>query len=219
MIDATSTGTPHGYLALPPASVGPGVLLLHAWWGLNPFFIELADRLAREGFVVFAPDLNAGEIATTINDAKALMKRRDDAQLAQTVLAAHDLLRTHPAVRGTDLGTLGFSMGAGWAIWLSAEQPASIAATALFYGTWAIDFTPARSAYLGHYAEQDSWEPLDEVRAMETALHAAGRDTTLHFYPGTQHWFMETDRPEYDPHAAELAWQRTIAFFKAKLVA
>jgi carboxymethylenebutenolidase len=80
-----------------------------------------------------------------------------------------------------------------------------------------VDFTKVRAAILGHFAETDEWEPMDGVRAMEKDMKAAGLDVTLHVYPGVAHWFMEEDRPEYDPAAAALAWERTLAFLKKKL--
>ncbi len=71
---------PDGYLALQEANAGPGVLVLHAWWGLNGFFKNLCQRLAREGFVAFAPDLYHGQTATTVEDAKRLRSRLNQKQ-------------------------------------------------------------------------------------------------------------------------------------------
>lgn len=213
----TAAGVGTGVLALPPNNSGPGVLLLHAWWGLNPFFSELATRLAHEGYVVFAPDLNDGNVVTTVEDAEALMGQRDNDKTAQTVLAASDFLRKHLAVTGERIGVIGFSMGAAWAIWLSAERPADVEAVTLFYGAQPADFSTAQAAYQGHFAEADTWEPLDGVQAMERDMTSAGRDVTIHIYPGTAHWFVESDRPEYNHDAAELAWERTVAFLNEQL--
>ena len=77
----------NAYLAS-PANGGPGILLLHAWWGLKPFFKELCDQLAEHGYVVLAPDLRDGQIATTIDEAKELMQKSDDQLLGDTVMAA-----------------------------------------------------------------------------------------------------------------------------------
>ena len=86
-----------------------------------------------------------------------------------------------------------------------------------FYGTDDGDYRTARAAYLGHFAEHDDFEPLDSVRALETTIRAAGREVTFHVYPGTGHWFVEPHRPEYDAAAADLAWERTLTFLKARL--
>ena len=74
----------NAYLAV-PENGGPGVLLLHAWWGLKPFFKQVCDRLAGQGFTVLAPDLRDGQIATTIDEAKALMEKSDNQFVGDTV--------------------------------------------------------------------------------------------------------------------------------------
>jgi carboxymethylenebutenolidase len=209
------TGT--GYLALPEQQPGPGVIVLHAWWGLNPFFQELCDRLARAGFAAFAPDLYQGRIAATIDEAEALLDQRDSEAMQANASGALAYFRAHPAVRGDSVATLGFSMGGAWAAEMASVAPADIHAVVLFYGTVDANFTQARAAFLGHFGEDDEWEPLDGVRQMEADLRSAGRAVTLHFYPGAQHWFFETNRPEYDAEAAELAWQRTTEFLRAHL--
>src|SRR5580765_31221 len=107
------TGT--GYLALPEQQYGPGVIVLHAWWGLTPFFQELCDRLARAGFVAFAPDLYQGRTATTIDEAQALLDQRDSEAMQAIASGALAYFRAHSAVRGDSIAALGFSMGAAWA--------------------------------------------------------------------------------------------------------
>jgi carboxymethylenebutenolidase len=206
-----------GYLAIPERGHGPGVLVLHAWWGLKPFFMQVCDQLATEGFVALAPDLYQGKTAATIDEAQALLEQRDFELMQATADGALAYLRGHPATRGGTIGTLGFSMGAAWAIVLASVAPESIAAAVIFYGTEGADFSAARAAYLGHYAEEDEWEPLDGVRQMEADMRAAGRDVTIHLYPGVKHWFVEADRPEYAREAADLAWARTYDFLWARL--
>jgi carboxymethylenebutenolidase len=215
----TEAGKGAGYLALPPNGAGPGVLVLHAWWGLNDFFKQLCDRLAAAGFVALAPDLYDGKIAETIDEAERLLKEADSASMQGAALGAMAYLRQLGAVRGAGLGAIGFSMGGWWAVQLSKLAPEQIAAAVIFYGSGEGDFTKARAAYLGHYAEADPWEPDEEVRAMEAALRAAGRAVTFYTYPGAGHWFFESNRPDaYHPEAAALAWERTIAFLREHLV-
>jgi carboxymethylenebutenolidase len=209
------TGT--GYLALPESEQGPGVMVLHAWWGLNSFFEELCDRLARAGFVAFAPDLYQGRTAATIEEAEALLGQRDLEAMEALAAGALAHIRAHPAVRGDGVAALGFSMGAAWATALASGAPDDIAAAVLFYGAEAADFAASRAAYLGHFADDDEWEPIEGVHQMEADLRAAGRDVTFHIYPGARHWFFETNRPEYHAQAAELAWQRTIEFLRKHL--
>jgi carboxymethylenebutenolidase len=209
------TGT--GYLAVPEQQHGPGVLVLHAWWGLNSFFQELCDRLARAGFVAFAPDLYQGRIAATIDEAQTLLDQRDSKAMQAIASGALAYFRAHPSVRGDSVAALGFSMGAAWAAELASAAPADIHAVVLFYGTVAADFAQAQAAYLGHFAADDEWEPIEGVREMEADLRSAGRAVTLHFYLGAQHWFFESNRPEYDAESAELAWQRTTEFLQTHL--
>jgi len=201
------------YLAS-PQNGGPGVLVLHAWWGLNPFFKQVCDQLAEQGFTALAPDLYQGRIAKTIDEAKALMEKRDSELMAHTVTAAKDHLVSLRA--GKPVGVLGFSMGASWSIVVACDEP-DVSAAVLFYGSEGADFNQMSAKILGHYGELDEWEPLDGVRQMETDMKAAGLDVTIHIYPKVGHWFAEQDRPEYDSTAAQLAWQRTYEFLKKNI--
>lgn len=210
--------TAQGYLALPDGGSGPGVLALHAWWGLNDCFRAICDRLAAAGFVVLAPDLFGGAVARTVEQAEALVGQADSPAIERVALAALNRLRDHPAVDGRPLGALGFSFGAAWAIHLAAERPADLRAVTLYYGAYTVDFSKARAAYQGHFAESDPYEPAEGVAEMEAAMRAAGREVAFYTYPGTGHWFAENDRPDaYRRDAAELAWGRTVAFLGERL--
>jgi carboxymethylenebutenolidase len=215
-------GTMEGYLALPERGHGPGVLVLHAWWGLTPFFKDVCERLAAEGFVAFAPDRYGGPTAATIEEAEALQQQREDQVRTEAALVASvEFLSANEAVVGEGLGALGFSAGAAWALLLSVRKPDLIRAVVAFYGTglWLqSEYSVARAAYLGHYAEVDEWEPVDEVRGTEEALRAAGHDVTFYTYPGVGHWFFEEDRADhYDAEASRLAWERTVEFLRVRL--
>ena len=214
-MDAGRAGT--GYLALPDTGQGPGVLLLHSWWGLTPFIRDLCDRLAAEGFVVLAPDLLSGARPEGVDEAEALLQGADANELAHLVRSSLQTLRDLPATEDGPVGSVGFSMGASLGLWLSARVPDQVGATVAFYGGQDIDFAGASSAYLGHYAEKDSYVDEDGLVLLEADLHLLGLDTTFHRYPGTAHWFFEADRPEHDPEAAALAWDRTIAFLHSYL--
>lgn len=205
--------TANAYLAAPESS-GPGVLVLHAWWGLKPFFKEVCDRLAEQGFTALAPDMYQGRIANTIGEAEALLDQRDAELMGDIVKAAKEYLVSLDA--GKPIGVVGFSMGASWALIVAANEP-DVSAVVLFYGSGGVDFTPVQAKILGHYVEEDEWEPLDGIKAMENDMKAAGVETTFHFYPKVGHWFVEADRPEYDPGSAKLAWDRTFAFLRMSL--
>ena len=85
----------------------------------------------------------------------------------------------------------------------------------LFYGTGGGDFSTSKAAYLGHFAEQDDFEPLANVEDLAAALRKTGRSVDFHVYPGVGHWFFEPDRTQaYNAAAAKLAWERTLAFLR-----
>jgi carboxymethylenebutenolidase len=206
-----------GYLALPSQADAPGVLVLHAWWGLNPIFKQLCDRLAAEGFAAFAPDLREGHIATTVDEAKRLLNELDEMKNQAVVEAAIVFLRHRPEVRKEALSVIGFSMGAAWSLVATEERPQDICKVVLFYGSYSdLQFSNAKAEILGHFAEVDEWEPAEEVSTMENNMRAAGLNPVFHKYPNTSHWFFENDRPEFNAEAAKLAWTRTLEFLKAK---
>lgn len=202
----------NGYLALPEQPNAPGVLVLHAWWGLNAFFKSMCDRLAAEGFVVFAPDLNEGRVAKTIDEAKEIMSSLDEQKKYEVAIAAIEFLRERPEVHKEPFSIIGFSMGAAWSLILASERPEDIHKAVLFYGAGEGNFAKIRAEILGHFSDTDEWEDIDYVRSMESDMRKAGLNTTFHIYPQLPHWFFEDDRPEFNPQAAELAWRRTLDF-------
>ena len=203
----------NAYVASPERG-GPGVLVLHAWWGLKPFFKQVCDQIAEQGFVALAPDLYQGRIANTIDEAKGLLEKRDIELMGDTVKAAKAHLMS--LATGDSIGAVGFSMGAAWSVALAAYE-SGVAAVVLFYGSNSLDFSKMKAKVLGHFAEVDEWEPQEDVRAMEKAMKDAGVDVALHVYPKVGHWFVELDRPEYDAAAASLAWERTYEFLNISL--
>jgi len=207
-----------GYLALPAETNAPGVLVLHAWWGLNPFFKSLCDRLASEGFAVFAPDLNNGRVAGTVEEAKQIMSELEFERKQAIAAASPDFLLSRPEVRKEALSLIGFSMGAAWSLVLASQRPEDIGKVVLFYGTDSTEFSKIEADILGHYSDVDEWEPLDQVRIMEADMRTAGLKPTFHIYPNTNHWFFEEDRPEYNSQAAGLAWTRTLEFLRGQEV-
>jgi carboxymethylenebutenolidase len=204
----------NGYLALPAQEPAPGVIVLHAWWGLNQIFRNLCDRLASEGFVVFAPDLNEGRVASTIDEAKEIMSSLDGQRKYEVAMAAVDFLRARPEVRKEPFDLIGFSMGGAWSLVLASERPEDIHKVVLFYGAGEGDYKKMKADVLGHFSDVDEWEDIDYVRSMEGDMRNAGLNTTFHIYPRLPHWFFEEDRPEFNPEAAELAWQRTLEFLR-----
>jgi carboxymethylenebutenolidase len=203
-----------GYLAIPAQPNAPGVIVLHAWWGLNAFFKSLCDRLAAEGFVAFAPDLNEGKVAKTVDEAKQIMSASNSERKHAVAAASPDFLRGRPEVQKEGLTLIGFSMGAAWSLVLASEYPEDIRKVVLFYGSEGAEFSKIKAEIIGHYSDVDEWEPLDDIRVMESNMRTGGLNPTFYIYPNKSHWFFEEDRPEYDTEAAELAWTRTLEFLR-----
>jgi carboxymethylenebutenolidase len=210
------------YLTIPPSGKGPGVLVLHAWWGLNDFFRGFCDKLGQEGFVALAPDMYSGTTVQTIEEAEQFMSHWDQEQVVPAIiLPAVEKLEKHPAVNGHSLGVVGFSLGGYWALWLAQKMPELFKAVVLFYGTngGGGDFERSTAAFLGHFAEMDPYETKPTIEELEKNLKGANRPVTFYTYPGTGHWFFEKDRSEaYNGQAAQLAWERTLKFLNASLV-
>lgn len=204
----------HGYLSLPSRPDAPGVIVLHAWWGLNSFFKSVCDRLAAEGFAAFAPDLNEGRVATTVDEAKQIMSEADSERQQSIAAALVNFMHVRPEVRKEPLSLIGFSMGAAWSLVLATEQPDEFGKMVLFYGVGDGDFAKIRAEILGHFSDVDEWEPIESLRAMEAEMQTAGLSPTFHIYPQVPHWFFEEDRPEFDPEAAQQAWKRTLEFLR-----
>jgi carboxymethylenebutenolidase len=212
------------WLARPTAGAeGPGVLLLHAWWGLNETIRQFADRLADEGFIVLAPDMFGGVVVDTGEAAEREVSQRDAAwkeTLAIVRDGAERVLGDRGEI-GRGIGVVGFSFGAAYAIELAAEPPPDLAidAVVLCYGTgWEHDWSSSAAAFQGHYAENDQFESAESVDGLEASLRAGGRTVDFHRYPGVGHWFMEPDRADaYDAAAAELAFGRIVAFLRENL--
>ena len=209
---------PEGYSSVPPSGTGPGILVLHAWWGLNDTIKEIFDSLSAEGYVAFAPDLYNGKLAKNIAEAEALSNELNSQQAMAVTRQAVDFLSDHKQVIGVKLGVGGFSLGAYFALGISAEAPDHIKAVVVFYGTGDADFEKANAAYLGHFAVTDPYEPAENVAWVENALLSSGHDVTFYRYEAVGHWFFERDRLDaYDARAAQLAWDRTLSFLKGVL--
>ena len=206
---------PDGFLATPPDGKGRPVLVLHAWWGLNDTIKTFCKRLADAGFVAFAADLYHGKVTDQIAEAEklgaALDSRFEEARAE--VAHAAEFLKAYTGA--STIAVIGFSLGAVYAMDLSATKPESVRAVVLFYGSGPLDFSASQAAYLGHYAELDEYEPAEYMQETKEELEKANRPVTFYTYPGTKHWFFEPDRPDaYNPEAAALAWERTLTFLQ-----
>ncbi len=204
------------YFISPESGLGPGVLLLHSWWGLTWEMRRLADRLADDGYTVLAPDLNGGATFGEPAAAESHLADADANRLAHLTLSSLNLLSERAS--SPRVGVVGLSMGASLGLWASVRQPSIVAAVSGFYGAQSIDFAGATASYQFHYAEEDALLDTEEAALMEATIGLEGLAVEVHRYPGTRHWFFEADRPEYHPMASELAWERLQRFLAAALV-
>ncbi|HSQ38619.1 MAG TPA: dienelactone hydrolase family protein, partial [Anaerolineales bacterium] len=152
------------YLAKPKSAPRGGLLVLHAWWGLNDVFKDFCNRLADEGYLVLAPDLYNGAIAKTIPEAEKLRTKLKRDTTSKQILEALKQLRSEV---GQPVGLIGFSLGAYWGLWLIEEKPKDIAATVLFYGTRGGEYAKTKSAFLGHFAETDKFVAASGRKKLE----------------------------------------------------
>ena len=206
----------NAYMSIPESGKGPGVILLHAWWGLNTFFMRLCDLLSQEGFVALAPDLYHGEVATTIDEARSI-RSKINRKVANTEMEeAVAYLLSQEVVVEPKVSLIGFSLGASYANWLAINKPKNIQSVVLFYGEGGGKLEKSKATYLGHYAERDRYGAgPEQVKAFKGRLLEAGRNVTFYTYKHTEHWFFEEDRPDtYHAESEKLAWKRTIEYLR-----
>lgn len=188
--------TAAGYLAVPESGRGPGLILVQEWWGLDSGLIEIADRLAAEGFTVLAPDLYRGELAghTEMDRAGELMSQMPPDRAARDMSGAVDYLAASDHVSSEQLGVVGFCMGGMLAFFLAAARPDKIGALVPFYGFPQGDSQPDYAAIdapiRAHLAEQDDFFPPSAGLTLEAELKALGKDVEFTVYPGSGHAFM-----------------------------
>ncbi|MCB1245809.1 MAG: dienelactone hydrolase family protein [Acidimicrobiia bacterium] len=193
---------------------GPGVVVLHAWWGLVDDITDYADQLAGRGFTVVAPDLVRGTTAATVADAERIVNGADDDHCEAVTLAAVDWLAANGV---SSVGTVGFSFGAWWAVVASGAR-SNVRGSVVYYGAAVPDNIGSSDApVLANMAENDPFESDEFIQMMVNGLTDAGRRIDLHTYPDTGHWFAEPSRDAYAPAAADLAFNRTVQFLTESL--
>lgn len=192
-----------------------GVLVLHPWWGLNDDVRAYAERLRGEGYQVVAPDLYHGRVATTIDEAKPLQQGvSKDWKSAMSEI--EEALSTLGA-QADRVAVLAWSMGVWFSWQLAQAHPDRIRGLVSYYGLGEVEPGKSLPPILGHFAQDDEFEALADVRSTEQKLLEGGGVAQFHVYPGTKHWFDEPSRPEFDKAASALAWQRTVAFLDTHL--
>ncbi len=213
-------GRMRGLLSRPVNSKAqlPGIVVVHENRGLNPHIEDVARRAGIAGFIALAPDALTplGGYPGNDDDGRQLQRQRDKESMLQDFIAAFNHLKAHPECNGK-IGVVGFCFG-GWVSNMMAVRVPDLLAAVPFYGGQpeSEDVPGIKAPLLLHFAELDKrvnqgWPEY------ETALKANKKEYTAHIYPKVNHGFHNDTTPRYDQEAAELAWQRTIAFFNEKL--
>jgi len=201
------------YLVQPDDGPGPGILVLHSWWGLTQGVKRIVEGFADAGYTALAPDLCEGVVPADGEEAQQLLVDSDPNVTAALVLDSVVALRANCVDPEAPVAAVGYSMGASWALWLATRQPDSVAAVVAHYGTQNIDFELLVAPVLGHYAETDPLVSEDDLVEMQARLLLSDKHVEVHRYPGTGHWFAEAGVDDhFDDDAAALAGERTAAF-------
>jgi carboxymethylenebutenolidase len=222
-IDSVSydaAGTPiRGYLArLKSKDKRPAVIVIHENRGLNPHIQDIARRIALEGFLSLAVDMLSPLGGTPADEDKArdMIGTLNPDETARRIAAAVPFLERHAESTGK-VGAVGFCWGGGMVNRIAVLSPALRAAVA-YYGVQppANQVPSIRGPLLLHYAGLDQRVNAG-IAAYEAALKANHKRFTIYIYPNVNHAFNNDTSSRYDKVAADLAWSRTIAFFKENL--
>ncbi|MEW5900003.1 MAG: dienelactone hydrolase family protein [Acidobacteriota bacterium] len=215
-----ATGEVRAYLTRPKGGTKlPGVIVIHENRGLNPHTEDVSRRVALEGFLAIAPDglSPLGGTPAEADEARSMIGKLDRVETTKNYVAAVEYLKTYPQSTGK-VGCMGFCWGGGVTNQVAVHS-ADLKAAVPFYGMQPdpADVPKIKAAMLIHYAGTD--ERINAgIPAFEEALKKAGVDYKIYIYEGAVHAFFNDTVPErYNREAAELAWQRTLAFFKEKL--
>jgi len=212
---AAPAGT--GYFISPDDGPGPGVLLLHSFWGLNRAAKDTANDLADAGFTVFAPDLADGLVFEDRDLAMTALADADMNVAASLVQRSVGVLRRASIDKTAPIGVIGYGSGASWALWLSARLIDEVSAVVTYYGSQSISMDTSNASYLCHWAEEDQIVSELEVADLGLSLQMANRPFRFEHYDGTTHGFAEAGRPSFDEPAKDRAWNDTTAFLKDAL--
>ncbi len=214
-------GKGKGYLAVPSKIEGklPVVLVIHENRGLNPYIKDVARRLAKKGFIAFAPDalFPLGGYPGNDDEGRAMQRTMDRAKIQNDFVAAAHFLKAHPSSNGK-LGAVGFCFGGYIVNYLAAVDSDLLSAGVPFYGTPASEslHKNIKAPLMIQLGELDkrvnaTWPEY------EKSLKANNVEYIMHMYEGANHGFHNDSTGRYDEQKAELAWQRTLAFFNEKL--
>lgn len=212
----------YGYFSAPADMFEPlpAIIMIHEWWGLNDNIRAMADRLAGEGYIVFAVDLYHGKVASTPGEARVLMMEvvEDPEPARENIRAAFDFVsNTASAPR---IGSLGWCFGGGWSLTTAQLFPEELDAAVIYYGQVTDDeelLRPIGAPILGLFAADDAGIKATSVEAFRDSLERLRKNHEVHIYPGVGHAFANPTGRNYDAATADDAWRRTLEFFDLHL--
>lgn len=213
-------GTIKGLLSTPKDTTTklPGVVVVHENRGLNPYIEDVGRRTAKEGFISLAPDALSplGGYPGNDDDGRALQKKRDRNEMLEDFIAAYNYLKTHEKCNG-NVGVVGFCFG-GWISNMMAVRLPDLGAAVPYYGRQPSDedAQKIKAPILLQYGELDT-RVNEGWPAFEAVLKANNIEHQAYIYPNVNHGFHNNTTPRFDKEAADLSWERTIAFFKKHL--
>jgi carboxymethylenebutenolidase len=221
-------GNSSGYLASPLTDNSsnttnqllPAVVMIHEWWGLNENIKDMANELAKQGYVVLAADMYNGQVATTPDQAMPLAGsvRENPSEAIANLQAAVSYLGSLESVNSSRIASLGWCFGGGQSLQLalnSEENP--LAATVLYYGDLVLDeqeLSKIQWPVLGIFGDQDESIPVENVTKFEQALNSTGVSNEIYIYEGVGHAFANPSGDNYAPEETSDAWNKTLAFLK-----
>ncbi|MCA0133608.1 dienelactone hydrolase family protein [Winogradskyella alexanderae] len=195
-----------------------GVVVVHENRGLNPYIEDVGRRVAKAGFISLAPDALTplGGYPGNDDDGRAMQRQRDRNEMLEDFIAAYEYLKNHKDCNGK-VGVVGFCFG-GWISNMMAVRLPELGAAVPYYGRQPEDedAKKIKAPLLLQYAELDKrvnagWPNFEAVLKENNIEHEA------YIYPDVNHGFHNNTTPRFDKEAANLSWERTIAFFKKHL--
>lgn len=209
-----------GLLSMPDGTSTklPGIIVVHENRGLNPYIEDVGRRCAIDGFISLAPDALSplGGYPGNDDEGRIMQQKRDRNDMLEDFIAAYQYLSTHENCNGK-IGVVGFCFG-GWIANMMAVRLPQLGASVPFYGgqPTAEEAAQIKAPLMLQYAGLDT-RVNEGFPAYEAVLKANQIEYTAHIYPNVNHGFHNNSTPRFDQAAADLAWQRTLSFFKDKL--
>ena len=202
----------------------PAVVMIHEWWGLNENIKNMAESLAKEGYVVLAVDLYNGQVANTTESAQNLVSkvRENPSESINNLQHAVRYLASLENVNSSKIASLGWCFGGGQSLQLAlnTEPGYPLAATIIYYGNLVSDqesLSKIKWPVLGIFGDQDKSIPVDSVKQFEDALDANGITNEIYIYKGVGHAFANPSGDNYAPQETQDAWQKTVSFLEKYL--